>query len=195
MLASTGLTLYFAGNVLNNAVDNSIVGINSQNFLAIHDNILNNPLLNTTRIQVVIIDATNSLQFTKNQYTHTLPDNAKRLIELETAKNVVVDDNNHCSLEFALPKNTATFPIPVVQDMNVQVGSSVVTFNSDKFDAVKDGSFIVAYGGKGGKVDTSFDRTKVTFTFNGGETHASFYYVVKLVTGGINTALCHLSLV
>jgi hypothetical protein len=194
IIYATNVTIYFSGNSLDNAKENSIVGVNNQNLLAIHSNTLRNSLLDTTRSQVVELASSHYIQFTQNQFSATAHTNAHILLEVETAQNIV-DEKNNSTLPDKLPPNTPTYSLPMAKDFTLQVSGNVVSIDSREFISHSSGnglSFIVAYGGQGGVVDTSIDRSVVRFKFEN-SSKGSFQYLVRSSSGGIDTATCFLN--
>jgi hypothetical protein len=196
IIYAVDVNIYFSGNVLDTAKENSIVGVNTQNLLAIHNNILRNSLLDTTRVQVVEIASTNYIQFTRNEFTATTHTNAHILLEVDASRNVV-DENNNSTLTDKLPPNTSTYPLPTAKDFSLKVSGTLVTIDAKEFISRSSGNnleFIVAYAGQEGIVNTSIDRSTVTFRFTGKSTTGSFKYILKSSSGGIDSATCTLTL-
>ncbi len=199
-VTSNVLQLDFIGNKIDGAVDNAFVGINSPDVVNFVNNEISDVLTDTGRIQVVAFNSVNHLQFTGNNHSQTTTTNARRYLEIASANALVIDNNQNLTvpLSYVVPANTSTFALPTATDFIVPTSTLSTDIEASTFLKSASGSylkFVVAYGAVGGKVDTSIDRSTVTFTFSEGQVSGSFKFVVKSADQSIAEAVCRVDMV
>jgi hypothetical protein len=198
-VTSNDVQLDFIGNKIHGAIDNAFVGINTPDVVNFVNNDIVDVLTDTGRIQVVIFDNVNHLQFTGNNHSQTASTNARRYLEVNSASSMVIANNRNTTvLSYVVPSDVSTFAVPSAEDFLLPTSSSSVDIAASTFVEHASGSdlkFVVAYGAIGGKIDTSIDRSSARFTFGEGEVSGSFKFVVKSADQSIAEAVCRVEMV
>ncbi|EFC48367.1 predicted protein [Naegleria gruberi] len=185
---SNSSQIFFLNNRVENSSINSIVTINYQDTLIIDGNTLVNAITNMQgRTQVVYIIKAGRVQFTNNRYSQYVPTGSNTIIQLGSADSVVNDDSDS-KLSTKVPSNVASFAIPTIQDLefNFTTNGNVVTVTESQILSKLSldsslFSLLVGFSGVGGKVDTSFDRKTMTFSFSNDLKSGTFKYSVQSV--------------
>ena len=181
-LLCTTCQVYLTGNTINNTAQNGLVTINKQNQLFLSKNhFVNTELNGQGRIQVAYVTNAYMMQFTENIYSQTTTTTSYRILEVISATNLTIDNSGNTTLTTVLPSKTTPFPLPKANSallFQYPITTEVIQLKGYDLVSSSNASLLVAYGASGGRVDTSFDRNTVTFTFDAGQTVASFQFTI-----------------
>jgi len=113
-----------------------------------------------------------------------------------THLKILLMKKNNSTLPDKLPSKSSTYPLPTANEIDFSCDEKIIQIDSKAFLSGSSGnglSFIVAYGGEGGVVDTSIDRSMVTFQFDQNSSNGSFRFLIRSSSGGIDSSTCYLS--
>jgi len=81
------------------------------------------------------------------------------------------------------PFSYSSFGVPPFVPLYLTIPSSSYSWHSSTFAPGGSLTFLTAYGAQGGKIEVSFAKDTVTWTFNPSSTAGSFFYAVNYSIG------------